>query len=65
MDTIVHRIKETSAAFESKIAIKDATGRSMTYHELWVRSNSIASALIDAGIAEGSVIANFQEPRLN
>ena len=65
MDTIVHRIKETSAAFESKLAIKDATGRSMTYHELWVRSNSIASALIDAGIAEGSVIANFQEPGLD
>ena len=62
MDTIAHRIEETSANFEKKIAIKDATGRSMTYHELWVRSNNIASALIDAGIAEGSVVANFQEP---
>ena len=37
----------------------------MTYRELWIRSNNIASALIDAGIAKGSVVANFQEPGLD
>ena len=65
MDTVAHRIEETSANVEKKIAIKDATGRSLTYHELWVRSNTIASALIDARITEGAVVANFQEPGLD
>ena len=37
----------------------------MTYHEVWERSNSIASALMNVGIAEGSVVANFQEPGLD
>lgn len=54
-----------SVSSRRKIAVKDNTGRSMTYHEVWERSTSIASALIHAGIAEGSVVANFQEPGLD
>ena len=46
----------------TKTAIIDVNGKGVTYQALSERSDSIASALMKAGITPGSAVAVFQEP---
>ncbi|KAF5018570.1 hypothetical protein F66182_9444 [Fusarium sp. NRRL 66182] len=61
-ETIPHRIDQVIAEHGSDLALRDGRGRSLTYTEMHDRVNSIAHALLAAGVGEGDVVGVFQEP---
>lgn len=60
--TLSHRINDTIKVSSQKISIRDVNGRDMTYETMSIRCNNIASAMLDAGMVQGSVVAVLQEP---
>lgn len=48
--------------FQSETSIRDVNNRDMTYGNMSTRCNDIASAMLNAGIVAGSVVAVYQEP---
>lgn len=48
-----------------KTSIRDINGRDMTYETMSIRCDNIASAMLDAGMVQGSVVAVLQEPGLD
>ncbi|KAH7310210.1 putative hybrid NRPS/PKS enzyme [Rhexocercosporidium sp. MPI-PUGE-AT-0058] len=59
--TVVHRVDEMISKYANEAAVKDVSG-SLTYAQLGQRINSIASALINSGVTEDSIVAVFQSP---
>ncbi|KAM0202100.1 hypothetical protein ACHAQI_010959 [Fusarium lateritium] len=60
--TIPHRIDQVIAEHGSDLALKDGRGRSLTYDDMNSRVNTMAHALLAAGVGEGDVVGVFQEP---
>jgi len=55
------RIDNIIAELPKAVSLKEITGRSWTYQQLSAEVNRISSALLDAGVTKGSVVAVFQE----
>lgn len=49
-------------AHENKPALKDGLGTNLSYREMGVRIQTIATALVEAGATSGTKIGVFQEP---
>jgi hybrid polyketide synthase/nonribosomal peptide synthetase ACE1 len=60
--TMAHRVDEMIRQHGSETALKDGSGRAMTYAEMGRRIDSIASAIISAGATNGARVAVFQQP---
>ncbi|KAJ8132306.1 hypothetical protein O1611_g1320 [Lasiodiplodia mahajangana] len=60
--TVSHRIDQMIDKHSTQPALKDGLGNHLTYGQVKERINSIASALIDSGVTEGSPIGVFQNP---
>ncbi|KAL8900612.1 MAG: hypothetical protein Q9207_005617 [Kuettlingeria erythrocarpa] len=61
-ETISHRIAEVATQNPDKEAVKDGSGRIITYQELLRRVQAISNSLIHAGVQQGSRVAVFQQP---
>lgn len=61
--TLMHRIESITQSHGEKPAVKDGEGTVLTYSQMAVRVNPIATALSTAGIETGSIIAVLQEPK--
>lgn len=61
--TLMHRIESITQRNGEKPAVKDGEGTVLTYSQMAVRVNSIATTLSTAGIEPGSIIAVLQEPK--
>jgi hybrid polyketide synthase/nonribosomal peptide synthetase ACE1 len=60
--TIVHRVEDMIKAFPAKVALKDDNGCVASYKEMGDWVDTIASNLIEAGVAKGDVVGVFQDP---
>ncbi|GCB19394.1 nonribosomal peptide synthetase 14 [Aspergillus awamori] len=60
--TVVHRIDQMVQQYGSKPALKDGSGKILTYNDMGRRVDSIIAALRQAGAPKGSIIAAMQEP---
>ena len=60
--TLVHRIDHIAQTHESSPAVKDGLGNDFTFAQMIQRANTIAAALLDANIVDGSNVGVFQEP---
>ncbi|PYI02720.1 hypothetical protein BO78DRAFT_422284 [Aspergillus sclerotiicarbonarius CBS 121057] len=61
-ETVVHRIDQMIQQNGKKPALKDGSGKSLTYKEMGQRIDSIAEALRKADTPKGAVIGVMQEP---
>lgn len=62
-ETLMHRIEAITQRHGEKPAVKDGEGTVLTYSQMAVRVNSIATTLSTAGIELGSRVAVLQEPK--
>ncbi|PYH34820.1 uncharacterized protein BO87DRAFT_435336 [Aspergillus neoniger CBS 115656] len=60
--TVVHRIDQMIQQNGNSLAVKDGSGKSLTYNDMGRRIDSIIAALHQAGTPKGSVIGVMQEP---
>ncbi|KAI0102477.1 putative equisetin synthetase [Nemania sp. FL0031] len=60
--TVSHRVDQIIEKHSTQSALKDGLGNHLTYRQMRDRINSIAAALIDSGVTEGSPIGVFQNP---
>ncbi|KKA18098.1 Hybrid NRPS/PKS protein 1, partial [Rasamsonia emersonii CBS 393.64] len=60
--TISERIESVARDNAGALALKDGVGNALTYTAMTERVDAIGSALLDAGVAQGSRVAVFQEP---
>ncbi|PWY77825.1 hypothetical protein BO83DRAFT_406874 [Aspergillus eucalypticola CBS 122712] len=63
--TVVHRIDQMIQQNGSNLALKDGSGKSLTYNDMGRRIDSIIAALRQAGTPKGSVIGVMQEPSVD
>ncbi|GLA70749.1 nonribosomal peptide synthase [Aspergillus tubingensis] len=63
--TVVHRIDQMIQQNGSNLALKDGSGKSLTYNDMGRRIDSIIAALRQAGTPKGSVIGMMQEPSVD
>jgi len=61
--TVSQRIEDV-AVNNNEIALKDETN-TLSYSGMNARVDAIASALVDAGVSNGSLVAVFQEPTID
>lgn len=61
-DTLVHRFDQISELYSAKPAVLDQFGNKWSYRNLSRRTDSIALALLEAGVTNASSVAVFQEP---
>lgn len=55
------RVDNIIAERPKAVSLREITGQSWTYEQLSAEVNRISSALLDAGVTKGSVVAAFQE----
>lgn len=60
--TLVDRIDHIARTHESSPAVKDGLGNNLTFAQMMQRTASVAAALLDANITNGSIVGVFQEP---
>ncbi|KAI9934804.1 hypothetical protein ASPWEDRAFT_175532 [Aspergillus wentii DTO 134E9] len=60
--TVAHRIDQMIQQTGKKTALKDGSGKSLTYKEMGRRIDSITEALRKAGVPKGAVVGVMQEP---
>lgn len=60
--TLSDRVDAMVESFGDQLALRDGSGRSLTYRQMAERVDSIATALLDAKIANGARVGVFQEP---
>jgi hybrid polyketide synthase/nonribosomal peptide synthetase ACE1 len=61
-ETLLHQIEAVARDSVSAAAVKDTLGNSLTYRQLLDRVGTIALALDNVGVTEGSHVAVFQSP---
>lgn len=61
-ETVSQRIAEVATHNPDKEAVKDGSGRTVTYQELLRRVQAISNSLTQAGVQQGSRVAVFQQP---
>lgn len=59
---MAHRVEEVARAAPDNIALDDGNGVTLTYAQMMTRANTIAKAILLAGVEEGQCVAVFQEP---
>ncbi|KAJ5149740.1 hypothetical protein N7448_001318 [Penicillium atrosanguineum] len=60
--TVVHRIDDMIRLRGSSPAVKDGSGKTLTFEEFGRRIDGISQSLAKAGISKGSVVGVLQEP---
>ncbi|KAL3474076.1 lovastatin nonaketide synthase [Aspergillus californicus] len=60
--TLPQRVEEIARAHPASLAVKDGEGSQVTYQEMMNKMNTIANALLDAGVKPGDRVALFQHP---
>ncbi|KAI4086542.1 MAG: hypothetical protein LQ344_007466 [Seirophora lacunosa] len=61
-ETVSHRIAEIATQNPDKEAVKDGSGKIITYRKLQQRIQVISDSLTQAGVRQGSRVAVFQQP---
>lgn len=61
-ETLVHRIDDMIADNGHRLALKDGSGRTLSYKQMAQRANSIAAEMLAKGVTPGSKVAVFQVP---
>ena len=61
-ETLGHRVDDMIANNGNRPAIKDGSGRLLSYAQMAHRTNSIAAEMLTKGVTPGSRVAVFQEP---
>ncbi|KAF2138629.1 uncharacterized protein K452DRAFT_234185 [Aplosporella prunicola CBS 121167] len=61
-ETLIHRVEDVAKVHSASTALKDGSGRALSYREMLERVAAIAASLHLAGVGRGSVVAVFQEP---
>ena len=61
-ETLAHHIDDMSENNGHRPALKDGSGRTLSYKQMAQRANSIAAEMLAKGITPGSKVAVFQEP---
>ncbi|GIZ41082.1 hypothetical protein CKM354_000439800 [Cercospora kikuchii] len=62
INTLPHLIEEHRTLYANDMALKDASGLSMTYHQMGLVIDSICLAMQLKGVGEGALIGIYQKP---
>ncbi|KAK0741489.1 polyketide synthetase [Schizothecium vesticola] len=60
-ETLPGRIDGVIAKCPTAVAVEETSGQSWTYEELGAQVNGISLALVEAGVAKGTIVSVFQE----
>lgn len=61
-ETLAHRVDEMIASCGNRLALKDGSGKTLSYTQMAQRVDSIAAEMINKDVTPGSRVAVFQEP---
>lgn len=64
-ETLSQRIADIASQQPDKEAVKDGNGKSCSYNQLQHRIQAISKTLTQAGVAQGSRVAVFQQPSVD